>query len=159
MVLDANDVTISRFYEFSVIEGFIMKFPDTILIVDDAIYNRTTLIKLIKKQLPNVEIDEAGDGKMSIDLVTHQIGKHQKNYDMIVMDFQMPGLNGQLTTKAIRQIEQEAKLNDTSKAFIVTWTSQPEYTNKPYAGANTLMNKNSIDDADITKVLQIYCSI
>ncbi len=73
------------------------------LVVDDDIVNRV----IAKSHLENLglEVDQAVDGK---DCITKF--KEQK-YDLIIMDLQMPELDGFEATEEIRQLEQESGQN------------------------------------------------
>lgn len=71
----------------------------TILLVDDNDENRTVVKAFSKKQ--GWRIDEAKNGKEAIRLF------ESKDYDLILMDMQMPVLDGYSATKEIRKIENE----------------------------------------------------
>ena len=70
------------------------------LVVDDEIVNRVVASKHLENL--GLEVDQAVDGK---DCVTKF--KEQK-YDLIIMDLQMPELDGFEATEQIRQLEQES---------------------------------------------------
>ena len=70
------------------------------LVVDDEIVNRVVASKHLESL--GFEVDQAVDGK---DCVTKF--KEQK-YDLIMMDLQMPELDGFEATEEIRQLEQES---------------------------------------------------
>jgi len=66
-----------------------------ILIVDDIFVNRLLIKEIIKKI--QVHCSEAENGKQAIELLTHE------NFDLILMDIEMPVMNGLETTKYIRE--------------------------------------------------------
>lgn len=70
-----------------------------ILIVDDSQINRLVLKKYINKCDPEIEVYEAENGQIAVDLVK------QNNYDIIFMDFRMPILDGFQATTIIKQIQ------------------------------------------------------
>lgn len=76
-----------------------------ILLVDDAEDNRQLVILYLKK-LP-YKIDIAENGQIAVD-------KYKSNkYDLVVMDIQMPVMDGYTATKEIRKWEKENKLKAT----------------------------------------------
>jgi len=119
----------------------------TILITDDIAQNRSYILQIISNMALNAQIQEAADGEIALKLVTAQIAKTGANFDLIIMDFKMPGINGQQTTTAIRQLEQAAKLN--KQSYIITWSSA---MSTPYVGADDWMPK-MVDKSDIMRVL------
>lgn len=68
-----------------------------ILVVDDVDLNR----ELVVAQLAGTGhvVETAHDGQTAIEMV------RAKTYDLVLMDVQMPGLDGRAATRAIRQIE------------------------------------------------------
>lgn len=70
-----------------------------ILIVDDKPENILPLRKLL--QLHGLESDEAGSGEEALIKVL------KNNYSLIIMDVQMPGMDGREATEVIRQWESE----------------------------------------------------
>ncbi|MEY4875851.1 MAG: hypothetical protein RL708_1000 [Bacteroidota bacterium] len=67
-----------------------------LLIVDDNQMNLTITKKIIQKFIPNAIIDLCEDGMQAISITS------QKKYDIILMDLQMPVMNGIEATIAIR---------------------------------------------------------
>jgi CheY-like chemotaxis protein len=77
-----------------------------VLIVDDNKINLLVAQKQIERNFPNIQISLANDGKEALEAV------QLKNFDLILMDMQMPVMNGVEATLQIRQ------LTDTKKAGI-----------------------------------------
>jgi Histidine kinase-, DNA gyrase B-, and HSP90-like ATPase/Response regulator receiver domain len=71
--------------------------PMSILVVDDACMNRKLLCRLLK--LHGHTCTEAQDGQEAVDVV-----KKAKRYDTILMDYEMPIMNGPAATRAIRAL-------------------------------------------------------
>lgn len=72
-----------------------------ILLVEDNELNREIAKSLLEES--GLCVDEAEDG----DVVVDMLHKADKPYDCIVMDIQMPHMNGYRTTRAIRELEDE----------------------------------------------------
>jgi len=73
--------------------------PLRILVVDDVSSNRKLLARLLKHR--GHYCDEADNGQVAIDMVerSEQVGK---NYDTILLDFEMPVMNGPSAAEEIR---------------------------------------------------------
>ncbi|MEE8059645.1 MAG: response regulator [Pseudomonadales bacterium] len=74
-----------------------------VLIVDDNSVNRMVAQNLLKKL--EIENDCAEDGLQAVDIVCRQ----HKSYDLILMDCEMPKLDGYATTQQIRLWEQQTQ--------------------------------------------------
>ncbi len=70
-----------------------------VLIVEDNIVNRFLAVTLIKKNIPKATIVEAQNGEEALVCINETL------FDLILMDLQMPIMNGFETTTAIRKIE------------------------------------------------------
>ncbi len=68
-----------------------------VLIVDDMFPNRLLLKEVL--EIKGINVVEAENGSKAIDIITQQ-----ENIDIILMDIQMPGLNGYETTQEIRKL-------------------------------------------------------
>ena len=74
------------------------KFPDKkVLIVDDTPSWQKILTRLLKGF--NIHVTTVGSGEDAIDLLCRQ----KKQFDLVLMDWKMPGLDGIETTKRIRE--------------------------------------------------------
>ncbi|MEY4718559.1 MAG: hypothetical protein RL563_1177 [Pseudomonadota bacterium] len=68
-----------------------------ILLVDDDIFNQEVALELLKSDT-DLTVDVAGDGQQAVDLFS------QKSYALILMDMQMPVMDGLQATRIIRQM-------------------------------------------------------
>jgi signal transduction histidine kinase/CheY-like chemotaxis protein len=78
-----------------------------ILVVDDAPSNRKMLVRVLAKS--GHVCDQAQDGQMAVDMVrklTEGGGEDssQGHYDMVLMDFEMPVMNGPTATRVLREM-------------------------------------------------------
>ncbi len=67
-----------------------------ILVVEDNFINQTVAKNTIKKQWPQVHVEVADNGKIAIEKFNNN------NYDLILMDIQMPVMDGEEATRYIR---------------------------------------------------------
>ena len=69
-----------------------------VLLVEDNDFNRLVAIDTLKENLPNVTIDQAINGEEAVAMVK------DNQYDIVLMDIQMPVMDGVTATKIIRGI-------------------------------------------------------
>jgi signal transduction histidine kinase/CheY-like chemotaxis protein len=75
--------------------------PLRILVVDDVATNRKLLSRLATKR--GHSVDQASDGQEAVHRVTHALRENNR-YDTILMDYEMPLLNGPEAAKEIRKL-------------------------------------------------------
>ncbi len=71
----------------------------TILLVEDNELNQVVAEDTIKKWNENIIVDICENGQVAVDT----LGQHPNRYDMVLMDVQMPKMNGLEATKYIRK--------------------------------------------------------
>jgi len=105
----------------------------TCLVVDDAVTNRKLLARLLSNAGHTCEL--ANDGDTAVHMVTEKMA-NGRHYDAILMDYEMPRMNGPTSAKELRRLG--------SDAFIVGITGNmlPEDTSYFVAcGANAVLPK------------------
>lgn len=83
---------------------------EKVLLVEDNIVNQNVIAKMLQEY--NLIVDVVNTGKEALDLI------YLKKYDIILMDIQMPDLDGIQATQKIR--EAEAKTDDYTPIIAVT---------------------------------------
>lgn len=88
-------------------------FPIDVLIVEDNELNQTVTYNLMKS-FGCKQIDIANSGELALNAI------EQKNYQLILMDCHMPGMDGLTAARKIRQLEEQNKLE---KKIIIALTA------------------------------------
>ena len=103
----------------------------TALVVDDEEYNRIVLTDLLEAL--GFIVQSAADGPTALALARHQ------TFDMVCLDYDLPGMNGLETSRAIRALP-----NHSARALIVAttaFTSPEKRTQCTAAGMNAFLGK------------------
>ncbi len=120
--------------------------PLRILVVDDVDMNRELLAELLKPL--GAQVIEARDGA---DAVATSMAS---GFDLILMDLQMPGMDGYAATRAIRA---NSELNCSTPIFGFSANVLPEHIEAcRAAGMNDHISKPIDPDALMKKVVQIH---
>lgn len=121
--------------------------PIRILLVEDNEDNRL-LIKALLKKTP-VELDEAENGKEAV-------GKFKSNkYDLVLMDMQMPVMDGYEATETIREWEKENDEKETPVLALTAYAMKKDREKTIKAGCTDYLSK-PIKKEDLLKLLQKY---
>jgi two-component system sensor histidine kinase/response regulator len=107
--------------------------PARILIAEDSADNRL-LVRLYLRSRPYHLTFEA-DGQAAVDRFTGS------NFDLILMDVQMPGMDGLTATRAIREMEQERRLPRTPILAMTANGSLEEVQSSLNAGCDEHLSK------------------
>ncbi len=123
-------------------EGKVNLQDANVLLVEDNLINQKIVLLSLKKSVKNVEV--ANNGKEALD----KFGSAK--YDIILMDIQMPIMNGIVTTKKIRSIEKSTNTHTpiiaiTANALLgdkeeCLAAGMDDYISKPFQ-IETLLNK------------------
>ena len=115
----------------------------SVLVVDDNKMNLLIASKFLKKWL--IEVDEAISGEVAVNLLKNN------HYDVILMDLQMPEMDGFETTRIIRQ-------TDTATPIIaLTADAMPETHSKALAaGMHGYLTKPFVPDVLFDKIARHY---
>ena len=110
------------------------KSPLNILIIEDNLINQKLAATLFKRI--GHQVDLAMNGKLGVELFT------KKQYDLVLMDIQMPVMTGIEATEAIRKVEME---NNVKKPVIIiavtTFNNEVDRENCLKAGMNDHISK------------------
>jgi signal transduction histidine kinase/predicted ATPase/CheY-like chemotaxis protein len=118
-----------------------------ILLVDDADDNRI-LIKAYLKALPQVSVVERINGKDALDTVISG-----DDFDLILMDMQMPVMDGYESTRNIRKWETEQQLIKKNKIIALTAHAMIEEKEKTKCAGCDLHMSKPIKKIDILKLI------
>jgi CheY-like chemotaxis protein len=112
-----------------------LKFNKKILIVEDNKINMKVAKKLLSK-IGYENVDSAENGE-----VGYKKYKKNNGYDLILMDCQMPVMDGFESTKLIREYEKENKMNACPIIALTANSSEDDKNQCFEAGMNYFMSK------------------
>ncbi len=104
-----------------------------ILLCDDIAENRLVVKALLKKI--NVKIDEVSSGAEAIEKVFNN------KYDLVLMDIQMPEMNGYQATEKIRDIEKQLNRIPTAIVALTAYAMNSEVEKSIQSGCNWHLSK------------------
>lgn len=118
-----------------------------VLVVEDNIINREIVCEILK--MAGIQVEEATDGKEALDMFA---ASESGYYDLVLMDVQMPVMNGYESTRAIRALNHP----DAEKIPIIAMTANAfaeDVQNAKAAGMNEHLSK-PIEFKRLSEVLQ-----
>jgi CheY-like chemotaxis protein len=117
-----------------------------VLVVDDNKMNLFIASKFLKKW--QAEPDEATSGSEAVEMLK------QKYYDLIIMDLQMPGMDGFETTRVIRRTNTQIPI------IALTADAMPETQHKAFAaGMCDYLTKPFVPQVFFEKVARFYLPV
>ena len=117
----------------------------SILLVEDNDFNRIVAVDTLQEELTDVKIDIAVNGLEAVEKV------RSKQYDVVLMDVQMPEMNGYDATKTIRKLDSPAK--DTRIIAMTASALKDEVERCYQAGMNDFIAK-PFDTEDLLKKIK-----
>jgi len=105
-----------------------------ILLAEDNEFNRIIFTELIKTEIPQITIDTANNGEEAITKL------ESKYYDLVIMDIQMPKMNGLQTTQVIRSHSSE-KIRNVCIIALSAYARKAEIDECIQAGMNDYLSK------------------
>ena len=133
-ISNANQVRSSPAYNLKSSSSNAYPWPLTLLVVDDASSNRKMVRRVLDKQ--RFAVEEAEDGLVAVLKIKQKMERNESPYDVILMDFMMPNMDGPTATSAIRG------LGFTGIIIGVTGNHLPEDVLRlTMSGTNTVMSK------------------
>ncbi len=107
--------------------------PLNILLVEDYVHNRIVIQSYLKKTPFQIEIAE--NGKVAVEKFT------EEHYDLVLMDMQMPVMDGYTATKVIRKFEDGNKLKATPIIALTAHALKEEMDKSLAAGCDIHLTK------------------
>lgn len=121
------------------------KSPVRILVVDDHPVLRAGVTAMIANQADMIVVGEANDGAEALDRF------RALRPDVVVMDLQMPGVNGIDATLAIRAEAPSAKI-----LVLTTFAGDAQAVRALRAGANGYLLKNSVRNRIVDAIRDVH---
>ncbi len=119
---DTANISLSDFIDFA---------GANLLIVEDNLINQKVLVSMLKKSKINITI--ANNGQEALNILFSQ-----KQFDMVLMDINMPVMDGYLATQRIRE---NSGLNHTPIIALSALTATDEINKVFYSGMNGYLAK------------------
>jgi signal transduction histidine kinase len=124
--------------------------PLNLLLVEDQPFNQMVAVDTLELLFDNLTVDIANNGKEAVEKVS------SKNYHLVLMDINMPEMDGYEATRAIRALQDEK-----SKTLIMAMTASviKEEVNRCYvAGMNDFIPKPFEPKQLKQKIIQLVSS-
>ncbi|KAI5236347.1 hypothetical protein E4T43_08679 [Aureobasidium subglaciale] len=111
----------------------------TILFVEDNLINQ----KLVKKKIEakGFQVTTADNGKEALDLITARSSEHKPPFDCILMDQEMPVMDGKTASREIRKFEDENDLPNVNIIGVTANVREEQQSEMTEAGMNDVIAK------------------
>lgn len=144
---ESADVENKKHFEVSILQKTLER-PMQFLIVEDMEVNRLLLRKILEKKYANVKIFEAESGVDAIKIFK------EHRFDLVIMDVQMPGMDGLEATKRIRKIDYDCQRH-TPVIALSAGVLEEEKQKCFYVGMDDFISK-PIDKEMLFRVVDLY---
>jgi signal transduction histidine kinase/ligand-binding sensor domain-containing protein/response regulator of citrate/malate metabolism len=121
------------------------KEQKNILLVEDNPVNVILAMDTIRLYNPNINIESAENGKVALEMLK------KKNYDLVILDIQMPVMDGYETTKIIRQ-QFDPPMRDVPILAMSAHALEEEKDKCISLGMNEYITKPFVPDELFTKI-------
>ena len=118
-----------------------------LLLVDDVEVNREIAAMILQEM--GFEVETAGDGKKAVEMVASARTGH---YDAVLMDIQMPEMDGYEATKKIRELSDDEKA--TVPIVAMTANAFEEDRKAAFAAGMNAHIAKPVDEAKLISVLE-----
>jgi len=128
--------------------------PPRILIVDDDPFNILALESLLKAF--NIQIEKAFNGKQAVEkiLQRNKPGETMSmSYKLVLMDFNMPVMDGREATKNIRQLAREGKIIETKIVGCTAFSAKDDIQKGIKSGMKEVLTK-PVDKEKLIDILR-----
>jgi len=115
-----------------------------VIVIEDNLLNQQLTVNILVKE--GYKVDMAENGKVGLDLYI------KNHYDVVLMDIQMPVMDGIQATRLIREYEQKHKLKKSVIIAVTAHTKEGEKQNLLDAGMNLYLSK-PFKNSDLTEML------
>jgi len=111
----------------------------TILFVEDNLINQ----KLLKKKIESrgFNVTTANNGKEAFDMITARSSEHKPPFDCVLMDQEMPVMDGKTASREIRKFEDENNLPAVNIIGVTANVRQEQQSEMTEAGMNDVLAK------------------
>ena len=104
-----------------------------ILVVEDNLVNQKLIVRILGKK--GYLVDTANDGNEAVEKMSHN------NYDLVLMDIQMPKMDGIEATELIRKKEKEKNVKKTPIIALTAHAMKGDKERFLKAGMNSYISK------------------
>ena len=134
-------------------EGRTVNCNSKILIVDDTVFN-LKILQIIFESKFGLIVDQAVSGEEAVMMCRQRVKNRKEMYRLIVMDINMPGLDGVQATEQIRKFADEY-VQERGQYMIVAHTAIPEdqFGDSQLKGFDAFLQK-PIDNNILQKILK-----
>lgn len=136
-------------YIYKLVSAMEFCYKEKVLVIDDSVTISTQIKEILEKLLLKVTIVE--DGVKALEILNQE-----KNFSLIISDYEMPNLDGLELTRKIRSLKNYKNV----PVIIITKINENELKTKFYKyGANDIILKPLLQEELISKVMNIFLNL